>query len=590
MPSDIRNATYAKTAVDLLLPPASAPGRTSDGGAGFDSLLRALAPPQPLADRPPAQDRPSPSASDERREVNDYTSTTSRSEDNRSSDRRDDVNRSQETNQSQRNEDAARADAAAPVNPSDNASAQDVKQGTSQTEASGEASAEDQATAAAQDEAATEDAAAEQVDADAMQLVAMAGQPAPVVDQPAAENPESAEGAAELNPDAEAEGAKGAAATAEATAPKSAIELNPTDLKQPTAAENGDTAEVPVAPDVTAESPVEVVTELQDASTVVSEAEATAEDEKEVEISNLRSTRTKTSDSIFHDVDPKQLKEAGNENEAVDGTQKPESESAEAEVAAGAESILPDVQAVDDSRPRSEKRERNESTPSEIKTPSVESAAEAPAVETGRSEPPPAESAPNQASDASRTDQRSASQAPPTLLDGNTRPAGAPRLAAEVLAGPRETSHARPVEVDSARFLSRVARAFTVAQQRGGEVQLRLSPPELGSLRVEVKVVEGVMTAKVETENAAAKAAVMEHLPQLRERLAEQGVRIERFDVDLMQQGSTGTPDRPADRQPDEAFAGRGSGGPTRRASQAAAETKAVPASPVPTGGLNVIV
>jgi flagellar hook-length control protein FliK len=107
-----------------------------------------------------------------------------------------------------------------------------------------------------------------------------------------------------------------------------------------------------------------------------------------------------------------------------------------------------------------------------------------------------------------------------------------------------------PVPVDTARFLSRVAKAFLSAQQRdGNEIRLRLSPPELGSLRLQVSVQNGVMVARMETETEAARSSLVNNLPDLRERLAEQGIRVERFDIDLMQRPSTGTPDRPSDPQ-----------------------------------------
>lgn len=106
-----------------------------------------------------------------------------------------------------------------------------------------------------------------------------------------------------------------------------------------------------------------------------------------------------------------------------------------------------------------------------------------------------------------------------------------------------------PVPIDSARFLSRVAKAFLSAQQRDGEVRLRLSPPELGSLRLQVSVQDGVMVARMETETEAARTSLTNNLPALRERLAEQGIRVERFDIDLMQRPTTGTPDRPSDPQ-----------------------------------------
>jgi flagellar hook-length control protein FliK len=112
-----------------------------------------------------------------------------------------------------------------------------------------------------------------------------------------------------------------------------------------------------------------------------------------------------------------------------------------------------------------------------------------------------------------------------------------------------------PLHVDAARFLQRVAKAFESAQERGGEIRLRLSPPELGALRVEVSMQDQGLVARVEAETAEARAVLMEHLPVLRERLAEQGLKLERFEVDLSQrqpegQTSGDMSDRSSQRQP----------------------------------------
>jgi flagellar hook-length control protein FliK len=98
------------------------------------------------------------------------------------------------------------------------------------------------------------------------------------------------------------------------------------------------------------------------------------------------------------------------------------------------------------------------------------------------------------------------------------------RDSTEIVDGPR---------VDTARFVGRVARAFHFAQERGGTLQLRLSPPELGALRLELTVHEGVLSASLEAETPAARRLLLDNLPALREKLAEQNVRVERFDVDL---------------------------------------------------------
>ena len=104
---------------------------------------------------------------------------------------------------------------------------------------------------------------------------------------------------------------------------------------------------------------------------------------------------------------------------------------------------------------------------------------------------------------------------------------------------PSETMEedARTTPVDRARFVQRVGGALQLAHQRDGRVQLRLSPPELGSLRIEISVKQGVLTATLETETTAARNVLLDNLPALRERLAEQEIRIEQFDVDVRRDG-----------------------------------------------------
>jgi flagellar hook-length control protein FliK len=92
--------------------------------------------------------------------------------------------------------------------------------------------------------------------------------------------------------------------------------------------------------------------------------------------------------------------------------------------------------------------------------------------------------------------------------------------------------------VDNVRFVQRVARAIQLGHERGGDVQLRLSPPELGRMQLEVAFKDGVLTAHLETETMAAKNLVLENLHLLRDRLAQQDIKIERFLVDVMEQSS----------------------------------------------------
>ncbi len=111
-------------------------------------------------------------------------------------------------------------------------------------------------------------------------------------------------------------------------------------------------------------------------------------------------------------------------------------------------------------------------------------------------------------------------------------------------APPRDGSEGDTKAVDRVRFVQRVARAFEALGQHRGTLRLRLHPPELGSLRLEVSVERGVMTARLEAETHAARNLLLDNLPALRERLAQQDVRVHQFQVDLMDQPPGGMPDR----------------------------------------------
>lgn len=98
-------------------------------------------------------------------------------------------------------------------------------------------------------------------------------------------------------------------------------------------------------------------------------------------------------------------------------------------------------------------------------------------------------------------------------------------------------------ETQRARFVQRVAGAFRAAEERDGTVRVRLSPPELGSLRLQVTVRQGAMVAQLETETPEARRLILEHLPELRDRLAQQDMKVERFDVDLRDESPDHSPE-----------------------------------------------
>ncbi len=85
------------------------------------------------------------------------------------------------------------------------------------------------------------------------------------------------------------------------------------------------------------------------------------------------------------------------------------------------------------------------------------------------------------------------------------------------------------------RLVNRVARAVE-STPPGQSIKIRLNPSELGQLKVEIKIENGNMTAKIEAENAATRQVLLENLPQLRERLAESNINVQQFEVELMGQ------------------------------------------------------
>lgn len=83
------------------------------------------------------------------------------------------------------------------------------------------------------------------------------------------------------------------------------------------------------------------------------------------------------------------------------------------------------------------------------------------------------------------------------------------------------------------RLVQRVARSFARLGPTGGQINLRLHPPQLGSLNVQVRLEGRSMTAKLTTESSAARDAILESLPVLRGRLAEQGYEVSQFQVEV---------------------------------------------------------
>lgn len=89
------------------------------------------------------------------------------------------------------------------------------------------------------------------------------------------------------------------------------------------------------------------------------------------------------------------------------------------------------------------------------------------------------------------------------------------------------------------KLVHRVLRGLEQLGDGGGQVKLRLHPPELGSLQMTLRIESGQMYAHLEVENALARDALLTNVQSLRDRLSEQGMQIETFDVQIASDASS---------------------------------------------------
>jgi flagellar hook-length control protein FliK len=165
------------------------------------------------------------------------------------------------------------------------------------------------------------------------------------------------------------------------------------------------------------------------------------------------------------------------------------------------------------------------------------------AISADASTPPASPEVPQRNSNANPTTQTSSAIGTRTTASLSDLPA------ASGLGSKTTAPNTNLNEVDRVRFVQRVTRAVMSAAERGGDIRLRLSPPELGSIKLEVIVREGVMNARLETQTEAAKSILLDNLPGLRERLAQQDIQIDQFDVDVQSGFSGSLPDRTPEQQ-----------------------------------------
>jgi|GEM_PF-2255702 len=91
-----------------------------------------------------------------------------------------------------------------------------------------------------------------------------------------------------------------------------------------------------------------------------------------------------------------------------------------------------------------------------------------------------------------------------------------------------------PVDVKQVEHLvERITGAVRQSQSTGQQLKIRLSPPELGTLQIEVSLKNGEYTAKLEVQNNRVQKVINDNLAQLKDSLAKTGISIDRIEVQI---------------------------------------------------------
>ncbi len=115
------------------------------------------------------------------------------------------------------------------------------------------------------------------------------------------------------------------------------------------------------------------------------------------------------------------------------------------------------------------------------------------------------------------------------LIDGAAPSSPAAKSApAPAAPAPQAPPEARFAETNHPKIISSVQGTLL---PRGGTMQIRLDPPELGALNVIVKMHNGVMTAQFQTSNEDATRLLSHSLNLLKHSLESQGVTVDKLQV-----------------------------------------------------------
>ncbi len=119
-----------------------------------------------------------------------------------------------------------------------------------------------------------------------------------------------------------------------------------------------------------------------------------------------------------------------------------------------------------------------------------------------------------------------------SVLPSSGQPSSTPitASASRSIASPQDA-----LPIDAEQFVDRVAGAVRSAPQNGQQLRVRLYPPHLGAMQIEVTSNNGTLSVRMEVQSVAAQSALSDNMSALREALVQQGNSLDRIDVQLVE-------------------------------------------------------
>jgi flagellar hook-length control protein FliK len=112
----------------------------------------------------------------------------------------------------------------------------------------------------------------------------------------------------------------------------------------------------------------------------------------------------------------------------------------------------------------------------------------------------------------------------------------------QLLDGTMNRSQAAPM-ADQSGSIDRIVNVIrSNLGQRFNQLTIQLDPPELGRLRIDIRLAGTQLRVNITTETASAQTVISERFALLREALEKQGITINRFEVQMRDPSHTQTP------------------------------------------------